>query len=892
MTELPLIGEAVAVAAHPRLAGAKIGVVTFPGTLDDRDAARAVRLAGATPVALWHADTTLGDVDAVVIPGGFSYGDYLRAGAIARFAPLMSKIIDAANSDAKLPVLGICNGFQILTESHLLPGSMIKNDHLKFMCRDQVLRVENNTTAWTGDYAAGQEITVPLKNQDGQYIADEKTLDALEAEGRVVFRYVGFNPNGSRRDIAGISNAAGNVVGLMPHPEHAVEAGFGPEDRRLRHRGPRLLHLCPEQDRGRQQMTETLQGATAETKKFNIDTVENAAKTPDTELPWAELGLKQNEFDEVVKVLGRRPTGAELAMYSVMWSEHCSYKSSKNHLRQFGDKVTEEMKKDMLVGIGENAGVTNLGDGWAVTFKIESHNSPSFVEPYQGAATGIGGIVRDIISMGARPVAVMDPLRFGAIDHPDTARVMHGAVAGIGGYGNSLGLPNIGGEMVFDSVYQGNPLVNALAVGVMRHEDIRLANASGKGNKVVLFGARTGGDGIGGASVLASESFDDTKPSKRPAVQVGDPFAEKVLIECCLELFKGSLVEGIQDLGAAGISCATSELASNGDGGMEVELTSVLLRDPTLTPGEILMSESQERMMAVVTPENIAAFEAVMDKWAVEYSWLGEVTDTGRLIITWEGEVIVDVDPRTVAHDGPVYDRPYARPEWQDAVQADSFTGSVQDAGRPSAPADLAAADHRARRLAEHVRQVLDHQPVRPLRRRQHRHGVPGRRRRGPGGRGNRPGRGPGHRRQRPLHLPRSVPRRAAGTGRGLPQRRHLRRRADGRQRLPELRLPRGSRRHVAAGRSHPRPVRRLHGARHPGHRRQRLAVQPDRHHPHPPLPRGGCAGQVRRRRPPHAVGLEGRRPGHLPAGHDGGGAGRFGMVQHARTPRRPAAQG
>ncbi|GAC1373878.1 MAG: phosphoribosylformylglycinamidine synthase subunit PurL [Pseudarthrobacter sp.] len=431
---------------------------------------------------------------------------------------------------------------------------------------------------------------------------------------------------------------------------------------------------------------------TETTKKFNIDTVANAAKTPDTELPWAELGLKQNEFDEVVKVLGRRPTGAELAMYSVMWSEHCSYKSSKNHLRQFGDKVTAEMKKDMLVGIGENAGVTNLGDGWAVTFKIESHNSPSFVEPYQGAATGIGGIVRDIISMGARPVAVMDPLRFGAIDHPDTARVMHGAVAGIGGYGNSLGLPNIGGEMVFDSVYQGNPLVNALAVGVMRHEDIRLANASGKGNKVVLFGARTGGDGIGGASVLASESFDDTKPSKRPAVQVGDPFAEKVLIECCLELFKGSLVEGIQDLGAAGISCATSELASNGDGGMQVELTSVLLRDPTLTPGEILMSESQERMMAVVTPENVEAFESVMDKWAVEYSWLGEVTDTGRLIITWDGEVIVDVDPRTVAHDGPVYDRPFARPEWQDSVQADTFTGSVQDAGRPAAPAELAAA--------------------------------------------------------------------------------------------------------------------------------------------------------------------------------------------------------
>ncbi|WP_404321026.1 phosphoribosylformylglycinamidine synthase subunit PurL [Arthrobacter luteolus] len=413
--------------------------------------------------------------------------------------------------------------------------------------------------------------------------------------------------------------------------------------------------------------------STAEQKKFNIDTVEHAASTPDTPLPWAELGLKEDEYNRVVEILGRRPTAAELAMYSVMWSEHCSYKSSKVHLKQFGDKVTEKMKEHLLVGIGENAGVVDIGEGWAVTFKVESHNHPSFVEPYQGAATGVGGIVRDIISMGARPVAVMDPLRFGAIDHPDTARLVHGIVSGIGGYGNSLGLPNIGGEVVFDSVYQGNPLVNALAVGVMRHEDIRLANASGAGNKVVLFGARTGGDGIGGASVLASESFDDAKPSKRPAVQVGDPFAEKVLIECCLELFKASVVEGIQDLGAAGISCATSELASNGDGGMHVELTKVLLRDPSLTPGEILMSESQERMMAVVTPENVKAFEAIMDKWNVEYSWLGEVTDTGRLIIDWDGETIVDVDPRTVAHEGPVYNRPFHRPEWLDGVQADSF---------------------------------------------------------------------------------------------------------------------------------------------------------------------------------------------------------------------------
>lgn len=402
------------------------------------------------------------------------------------------------------------------------------------------------------------------------------------------------------------------------------------------------------------------------------DTVAHAAATPDREQPWAALGLKHDEYLRIREILGRRPTGGELAMYSVMWSEHCSYKSSKTYLRQFGSKTTATMRKNLLVGMGENAGVVDVGEGWAVTFKIESHNHPSFIEPFQGAATGVGGIVRDIISMGARPVAVMDALRFGAIDHPDTARVVHGVVSGISFYGNCLGLPNIGGETYFDSVYQANPLVNALAVGVLRHEDLHLANARGVGNRVVLFGARTGGDGIGGASILASDSFTAAGPTKRPAVQVGDPFAEKVLIECCLELFRLGLVEGIQDLGAAGISCATSELASNGDGGMRIELDRVLLRDPTLTPEEILMSESQERMMAIVTPDKLAGFLAVTEKWDVETSVLGEVTDTGRLVIDWRGEEIVNVEPRTVAVDGPVYDRPVAYPAWIDALQADS----------------------------------------------------------------------------------------------------------------------------------------------------------------------------------------------------------------------------
>ncbi|HLS93540.1 MAG TPA: phosphoribosylformylglycinamidine synthase subunit PurL [Microbacterium sp.] len=408
------------------------------------------------------------------------------------------------------------------------------------------------------------------------------------------------------------------------------------------------------------------------TTEHVADTVEHAAATPEREQPYAALGLKDEEYAQIREILGRRPTSGELAMYSVMWSEHCSYKSSKKYLRRFGEKVTDEMKERLMVGMGQNAGVVDVGEGWAVTFKVESHNHPSYIEPFQGAATGVGGIVRDIISMGARPVAVMDQLRFGAIDDPDTARVVHGVVSGISSYGNCLGLPNIGGETVFDSVYQANPLVNALAVGVMRHEDIRLANATGAGNKVVLFGARTGGDGIGGASILASDSFSDGGPTKRPAVQVGDPFAEKVLIECCLELYSGELVEAIQDLGAAGISCATSELAANGGSGMNVELTNVLLRDPSLTPEEILMSESQERMMAIVRPEKLDAFMAVVNKWDVETSVLGEVTGDGRLVITWDGETIVDVDPSTVAVDGPVYDRPVAYPTWIDALQADS----------------------------------------------------------------------------------------------------------------------------------------------------------------------------------------------------------------------------
>jgi len=417
-----------------------------------------------------------------------------------------------------------------------------------------------------------------------------------------------------------------------------------------------------------------------------VDSISHASSTPELAQPWAELGLKEDEYARIREILGRRPTDAELAMYSVMWSEHCSYKSSKVHLKYFGETTTEDMRSTMLAGIGENAGVVDIGDGWAVTFKVESHNHPSYIEPYQGAATGVGGIVRDIMAMGARPVAVMDQLRFGPADADDTHRVLPGVVAGVGGYGNCLGLPNIGGETVFDESYAGNPLVNALCAGVMRVEDLHLAFASGKGNRIILFGARTGLDGIGGVSVLASETFDvgedgaPVKPRKLPSVQVGDPFMEKVLIECCLELYREKLVVGIQDLGGAGLACATSELAAAGDGGMHIVLDNVPLRAEGMSAAEILSSESQERMCAVVAPENVDAFMEVCRRWDVLAADIGEVTDGDRLTIEFRGEIVVDAPPESLADEGPVYERPVERPADQDALQADTTAGLARPA--------------------------------------------------------------------------------------------------------------------------------------------------------------------------------------------------------------------
>ncbi|KDA44140.1 phosphoribosylformylglycinamidine synthase subunit PurL [Frankia sp. BMG5.23] len=399
--------------------------------------------------------------------------------------------------------------------------------------------------------------------------------------------------------------------------------------------------------------------------------------SPPAEQPYQELGLTDDEYARIIATLGRRPSDAELAMYSVMWSEHCSYKSSKVHLRQFRDTPLTDR---LLVGMGENAGVVDVGEGLAVTFKIESHNHPSFVEPYQGAATGVGGIVRDILTMGARPIGVLDPLRFGEADAADTARVLPGVVAGIGGYGNCLGLPTIGGEVVFDPTYAGNPLVNALCVGVMPVDRVQTSAATGVGNAVVLLGAKTGRDGIGGVSILASATFDEGGgPARRPSVQVGDPFTEKILIETCLELFDRKLVTGIQDLGGAGLTCALTEttaagIATGQPGGMEVDLDLVPLREASMAAHEVLASESQERMLAIVTPEALPEVLALAERWGVLATRIGTVTNSGRLTVRWHGEVVVDVPPGSLADDGPVYERPLRRPVDFDLVRADAPT--------------------------------------------------------------------------------------------------------------------------------------------------------------------------------------------------------------------------
>ncbi len=374
-------------------------------------------------------------------------------------------------------------------------------------------------------------------------------------------------------------------------------------------------------------------------------------------------GLTTDEYQKVLDILGREPTLTELGIFSVMWSEHCSYKSSRVHLKRLpteGPRVVQ--------GPGENAGAVDIGDGLAAVFKIESHNHPSFIEPYQGAATGVGGIIRDIFTMGARPIALLNSLRFGALDDPATRRLVDGVVAGIAGYGNSIGIPTVGGEVDFDPSYAGNPLVNVFCLGVAKTDQLAKGLASGAGNPVYYVGAKTGRDGIHGAT-MASAEFDENSAENRPAVQVGDPFMEKLLLEACLEVMKSDALVGIQDMGAAGLTCSTCEMGARGDAGIEIDVSLVPQRETGMNAYEIMLSESQERMLLVAQKGREAEVEAIFEKWDLHAARIGEVTGDGLLRVKHAGEVVAEIPNRPLADQAPLYERPTSRPEYLDAVQ-------------------------------------------------------------------------------------------------------------------------------------------------------------------------------------------------------------------------------
>jgi phosphoribosylformylglycinamidine synthase subunit PurL len=374
-------------------------------------------------------------------------------------------------------------------------------------------------------------------------------------------------------------------------------------------------------------------------------------------------GLKPDEYDRIVAFLGREPNLTELGIFSVMWSEHCSYKSSRVHLRTLPTGGPQ-----VLQGPGENAGAVDIGDGLAAVFKIESHNHPSFIEPYQGAATGVGGIIRDIFTMGARPIALLNSLRFGSLETPATRRLLEGVVAGIAGYGNSIGIPTVGGEIAFEPSYGGNPLVNVFCLGISKATDIIKGVASGAGNAVYYVGAKTGRDGIHGAT-MASAEFDEKSAEKRPAVQVGDPFMEKLLLEACLEVMQTDALVGIQDMGAAGLTCSTTEMGSRGGAGVEIDVARVPQRETGMSPYEIMLSESQERMLLVVKRGREAEVERIFDKWDLHASHIGEVTTDGMLRVKEQGKVVAEIPNRALTDEAPVYQRPMAEPEYLAHVQ-------------------------------------------------------------------------------------------------------------------------------------------------------------------------------------------------------------------------------
>ncbi len=539
-------------------------------------------------------------------------------------------------------------------------------------------------------------------------------------------------------------------------------------------------------------------------------------------------GISPEEYDRLLKSLGREPTLTELGIFSVMWSEHCSYKSSRVHLKRLPTH-----SRRVVQGPGENAGIIDIGDGWACAFKIESHNHPSFIEPFQGAATGVGGILRDIFTMGARPVAIMDSLRFGPITAPTLSQqqgkdgppaidqatlhknhsVMEGVVSGVASYGNCFGVPNVGGEVKFESCYSGNPLVNAFALGLVRRDQIFYAKAAGEGNPVIYVGSKTGRDGIHGAT-MASEEFSEGSEAKRPNVQVGDPFLEKLLLEACLEAMQTGAVVGIQDMGAAGLTCSTCEMGGRGGVGLEIELDLVPQRETGMTPYEIMLSESQERMLLVAEKGREDEVFRVFQKWGLDAVTIGRVIGQPAMRVLEHGKVVAEIPNAALTDDAPLYHRPLER--WEPPVPRevpDNVALGEQDRihGRIEAPAGQ----------PEHLLEALGLPAIRLHGADQHGRGSR-RRRRCDSGEGNAARPGDGARRQRALVLPRSQARSHARRRRVGPQRGLHRRNAHRGHQLPELRQSREAAHHVAVLANHRRHHQSLRGTGDADYRRQR----------------------------------------------------------------------
>ena len=729
----------------------KFGVIVFPGSNCDHDAFYAAsQVLGQKAEFIWHDSHSLGDVDVVILPGGFSYGDYLRCGAIAKFSPVMRAVRQFA-ADGGL-VMGICNGFQILVEAGLLPGALIRNRGLKFVCREVSLRVETVHSPFTSAAHQGQVLRMPMAHGEGCYIADRNTLDELEAEDRVLFRYLD-NPNGSTQRHRRHSQSRAQCDGDDAAP-------------RARQREPHGVRRRPHD----------LPVGTA---------IGGEGMTIHPPELIAQHQLTAVRIPQDRRHSGPRARHTELGIFSVMWSEHCSYKSSRLHLKKLPTRG-----RLVVQGPGENAGIIDIGGGYVIAFKIESHNHPSFIEPFQGAATGVGGILRDIFTMGARPIAVLDSLRFGRLDDAVTGarnrRILGGVVGGIAHYGNCFGVPTVGGETIFEPCYDGNPLVNVFALGICRKEDVFYASAAGVGNPVIYVGARTGRDGIHGAS-MASAEFTEESKQKRPNVQVGDPFMEKLLLEACLEAMHTGAIVGIQDMGAAGLTCSTCEMGSRGEVGIEIELDRVPQRETGMTPYEIMLSESQERMLLVADKGSEEEVFRVFRKWGLEAVEIGIVTGDGKLRVRHHGEVVAEIPNRELADEAPLYDRPYTLPPRAGLIP-DYPSTKLQR----TLPQMLAAPDICSKRW---IWEQYDHQV------RTNTVALPGtHRRRHPAHQGDGNVDRDVARRQRPLLLSFAARGRETGGGRVLPQSLDRRRTARGRHQLPELRQSRAAGDHGATG--------------------------------------------------------------------------------------------